>query len=71
VVVDTGNSASTAINSERSYNFALLQPGNYSVTVNAAGFQGITKKVTVTLGADGKLGWLPQRCKRTRLSKLA
>src|SRR5580704_12398611 len=50
--VDTGSSASTTTNAQGSYNFPLLQPGNYSVSANAAGFQGIAKIVTVALGSS-------------------
>src|ERR1700686_2970795 len=50
--VDTGSSASTTTNAQGSYNFPLLQPGNYSVSANAAGFQGIARKVTVALGSS-------------------
>jgi hypothetical protein len=50
--VDTGSSASTTTNSQGSYNFSLLQPGNYSVSAEVAGFQGITRKVTVALGSS-------------------
>ncbi|HSY64451.1 MAG TPA: carboxypeptidase-like regulatory domain-containing protein, partial [Terriglobales bacterium] len=50
--VDTGSSASTTTNSQGSYNFSLLQPGNYSISANAAGFQGTAKKVTVALGSS-------------------
>ena len=48
--VDTGSSTSTTTNAQGSYNFSLLQPGNYSVSANAAGFQKVLKSVTVTLG---------------------
>ena len=41
--VDTGSSASTTSNAQGSYNFSLLQPGNYSVSANAAGFQEVAK----------------------------
>src|SRR5579863_8338471 len=50
--VDTGNSTSKTSNAEGSYNFALLAPGNYSLSANAAGFQGIVQKVTVAVGAS-------------------
>src|SRR5580692_12902361 len=50
--IDTGSSASTTSNAQGSYNFPLLQPGNYSVSANAAGFQGIAKIVTVALGSS-------------------
>jgi len=50
--VDTASSTSTATNAQGSYNFSLLQPGNYSVSVNVAGFQKVLKTVTVTLGTS-------------------
>src|SRR5580658_2676847 len=50
--LDTGNSTSKTSNAEGSYNFALLAPGNYSLSANAAGFQGIVQKVTVAVGAS-------------------
>jgi Carboxypeptidase regulatory-like domain len=50
--IDTGSSASTITNSQGSFGFSLLPPGHYSVSANAAGFQGIVKKVTVALGSS-------------------
>ena len=50
--VDTGSSTSTTTNGQGSYNFSLLQPGNYSVSANVAGFQKVLKTVTVTLGTS-------------------
>jgi hypothetical protein len=50
--VDTGSSTSTTTNAQGSYNFSLLQPGHYSVTTSAAGFQAISRNVTVLLGAS-------------------
>src|SRR6202044_3468850 len=50
--VDTGSSTSTMTNAQGSYNFSLLQPGNYSVSANVSGFQKILKTVTVTLGTS-------------------
>src|SRR6202046_2715645 len=50
--VDTGSSTSTTTNAQGSYNFSLLQPGNYSVSANVSGFQKILKTVTVTLGTS-------------------
>ena len=50
--VDTGSSTSTTTNAQGSYNFSLLQPGNYSVSANVAGFQKVLKTVTVTLGTS-------------------
>ena len=50
--IDTGGSQTAKSNSTGSYHFSLLQPGNYSVTVSASGFQSVTRKVAVALGAD-------------------
>jgi hypothetical protein len=50
--VDTGSSTSTTTNSQGSYNFPFVQPGHYSVSVSAAGFQEIIKSVTVALGSS-------------------
>ena len=50
--VDTGSSTSTTTNAQGSYNFFFLQPGNYSVSVNVAGFQKVIKTVTVALGTS-------------------
>ena len=50
--IDTGSSASTTSNAQGSYNFPLLQPGHYSVSATAAGFQGVAKKLTVALGSS-------------------
>ena len=44
--VNTQNTTSSGY-----YHFSYLKPGNYSVTVNATGFQASEKKVTVALGA--------------------
>jgi len=50
--VDTGSSTSTTTNAQGSYNFSLLQPGNYSLSVDVAGFQKLLRTVTVTLGTS-------------------
>jgi Carboxypeptidase regulatory-like domain len=50
--LDTGSSISTTTNEQGSFGFSLLQPGHYSVTTNAAGFQAITRNVTVALGTS-------------------
>src|SRR5260370_15075063 len=50
--VDIGSSTSTITNAQGSYNFSLLQPGNYSVSGNVAGFQKVLKTVTVTIGTS-------------------
>ena len=48
----TGAVSSTTSNAQGAYHFALLQPGTYSVTANATGFQAVTKTFNVSLGAD-------------------
>jgi hypothetical protein len=55
--VDTGSSQSATTNSLGTYRFALLSPGNYSVSATATGFQSVTERVSVTLGgsASGNL----------------
>src|SRR5579859_23874 len=50
--LDTGSSTSTTTNEQGSFSFSLLQPGRYSVTANTAGFQAITRNVTVALGSS-------------------
>ena len=50
--VDTGGSTSAITNAQGSFNFSLLQPGRYSISAKAAGFQGIAKTVTVALGSS-------------------
>jgi hypothetical protein len=50
--VDTGSLTSTTTNGQGLYNFSFLQPGKYSVSANAAGFQKVIKTVTVILGTS-------------------
>jgi hypothetical protein len=50
--LDTGSSTSTTTNAQGSFSFSLLQPGHYSVAANTAGFQAITRNVTVALGTS-------------------
>ena len=50
--VDTGSSQSATTNSLGAYRFALLSPGNYSVSASASGFQSITRRVSVALGSS-------------------
>lgn len=48
--VDNGRATKTVTNSSGSYRFALLPPGNYTVTVGAANFQKATRKVELGVG---------------------
>jgi hypothetical protein len=57
--LDTGSSTSTTTNTQGAYNFSFLQPGKYSVSVNAAGFQKVIKAVTVTLGTSTTVNLQP------------
>src|SRR3984957_11959236 len=50
--VDTGGSTSAITNAQGSFNVSMLQPGRYSISAKAAGFQGIAKTVTVALGSS-------------------
>jgi hypothetical protein len=50
--LDNNGSASTTTGSEGSYNFAFLQPGDYSVTAGGGSFRKTTKNVTVALGSS-------------------
>ncbi|MBV9482743.1 MAG: TonB-dependent receptor [Acidobacteria bacterium] len=49
--LDDGSVTSGKTTSQGYYEFAYLKPGNYSVGVNASGFQAAEKKVAVSLGA--------------------
>ena len=49
--LDEGSVNNQNTSSNGYYHFAYLKPGNYSITVNAPGFQAAEKKVTVALGA--------------------
>jgi hypothetical protein len=50
--LDTGSTTSTTTNSQGSYNFAFLQPGNYSISAGGVGFNKTVHKVVVTLGSS-------------------
>ena len=56
---DTGAMQNTTTNSTGAYRFALLNPGSYSVSVKAPGFQGMQQNVSVSVGqsstVDAKL----------------
>jgi len=47
---DTGAEQTTTTNSTGAYRFHLLNPGNYTVTAAAQGFQGRGQNVTVAVG---------------------
>ena len=47
---DTGATQSTTSTSSGGYRFALLNPGSYSVSVSAQGFQGVQQNVPVAVG---------------------
>ncbi|HTS08309.1 MAG TPA: carboxypeptidase regulatory-like domain-containing protein [Candidatus Eisenbacteria bacterium] len=47
---DTGATQDSTSNSTGAYRFALLNPGNYSVSVKAQGFQGVEQNVAVAVG---------------------
>lgn len=46
----TGQSQTTATNESGVYRFSLVSPGQYTVTVNASGFQNAERNVTVAVG---------------------
>lgn len=46
----TGQSQEAKTNDQGQYRFSLLRPGDYTLTVNATGLQGGTRKVAVSLG---------------------
>jgi hypothetical protein len=47
---DTGASQTTTTNDTGAYRFALLDPGNYTVSTNAQGFQGTKQGVAIAVG---------------------
>jgi hypothetical protein len=47
---DYGNTADATTNAAGFFRFALLRPGNYTVTVKASGFAVITRNAVVSLG---------------------
>jgi hypothetical protein len=50
--LDTGGSQVVTTNTLGTYRFALLSPGNYSVTASATGFQSVTLRISVALGSS-------------------
>lgn len=46
----TGTTATATTDASGTYHFALLDPGNYTVTATASGFRETTQPVTVSLG---------------------
>lgn len=46
----TGTEATTVTDPNGSYHFALLDPGNYTVSASASGFQTTVRTVTISLG---------------------
>jgi hypothetical protein len=48
--LDKGTQQETKTNSTGAYQFSLLPPGNYTVSVDATGFQGVTRQAEVTVG---------------------
>jgi hypothetical protein len=48
--VGTGTTATTTADASGVYHFALLDPGNYTLTATASGFRETTQPVTVSLG---------------------
>src|SRR5215471_1909729 len=50
--LDDGSVTNGKTGDQGYYQFSYLKPGNYSVAVNASGFQAAEKKVVVALGAN-------------------
>jgi hypothetical protein len=48
--VDKGNSQSVKTNASGAYQFSLLPPGKYSVTIDVTGFQNVTRETDVNVG---------------------
>lgn len=49
---DRGNTAEAKTNGQGVYQFLLLEPGSYTISINAAGFKGLTATTTVSVGQD-------------------
>src|SRR5450631_184839 len=52
--LDTGSTASTTTNASGGYNFSLLRPGRYQVSVKQSGFAGPSQTVQVEVGQNSK-----------------
>lgn len=50
--IDTGGLQTAKSNAAGTYHFSLLRPGDYTLTVAVSGFQSVSRKVSVALGAD-------------------
>src|SRR5215831_3128185 len=46
----TGHTQTTTTNSSGIYRFSLVEPGQYTVTANATGFQSMERQLSVAVG---------------------
>jgi hypothetical protein len=53
--LDTGSTASAVTNTSGGYNFALLRPGRYQVSVKQGGFAEVSQTVEVQVGQTSKV----------------
>ena len=53
--LDNGATASTTTNSSGGYNFSLLRPGHYEVSVKQGGFAEVTQTLQVAVGQTSKV----------------
>src|SRR5579871_2021258 len=53
--LDTGSTSSTVSTSSGSYNFPLLRPGHYQVSVKTSGFAEVSQTVEVQVGQTSKV----------------
>jgi Carboxypeptidase regulatory-like domain len=53
--LDTGSTASSITNASGGYNFGLLKPGHYQVTVKQSGFAEVAQTVDVQVGQTSKV----------------
>src|SRR5215472_16397862 len=54
---DTGQTQTVTSSNTGAYRFALLNPGTYTVSVDAKGFQTMTRNVTVAVGQVSNLNF--------------